>query len=696
MVSFEAGKAGVGDIVPAFYHPKTHTMHLVIAPMTLLVCCFAVSVSAESQLSVQLDRSLIYEGESFFYQLTVSGTSPVGNNVVPDTSAWTDFDVQSLGRPTVQQGGSSFTMVINGRTIRDDRTAVSYQTQFRYLLTPKRTGSLTIPLPRVIVNGNMLQPQSFSVDEGERQMFADFSVAVRVLEPDNQDIAFLSIETNRNRFYPLQPLEVTLVVQLKGLPGRFAEIDPLTRLQQPPQLQIPWAASDPKGFQSTQRLESWLGDFLVRSPRHGFAINDYVSGGVFGGFRGFGSFGFGDDMFQRNLLQFSSTPRQMTRFNAQGHETTYWEYRFTRMLIPQEFGNYSFGPVSLRGVLPVADPANPDGIIGQRVYAIARPVNVAVVDVPQENRPADYIGAFGSFRWDAMLTPQQARVGDPLTLTLRLSGQGSTVNVRPIDLSANPDVAANFRIHPPTEEMTDQSCTYTYTIRPLNSGAIVFPPISVSVFDVNTERFVSLQSLPIPLEIAEAEFVQSATLFGSVSDGNLQLAEGGLHANKTTLSERLPSVTFVQWAITVSLLLGCYAIIATVVLLSRHQWVSPQRQRQRGALNRAKSRLAAISATLRSKDAHFVGERLVEISGELQGVFFGYTADKTNGVEQGMTTSDVCRQLSENQVPESLVNVIRSALESLDAVKYGGMDTRSLGEWTTIAGTLLQQLDRHK
>ena len=645
-----------------------------------VVCCLVVAVSAEPQLSVQLDRSAIYDGESFFYQLTISDTSPIGSNVVPDTSAWTDFNVQPLARENRQRDGSSFTiMIINGRTVRDDRTAFSYQAQFSYILTPKRTGSLTIPLPKIMLNSSILQPQSFSVNEGERQMLADYAVAVRVFEPDNQDIVFLTIETSRKRLYPFQPLEVTLVVQLKGLLGQFAETDPLTRLQQPPQLQIPWAADDPKGFQSDQRLDHWLRSFLVRPPqRGGFAINDNASSG---GFAGFGNFGFAE-----TLLQFSSTPRKIRRFDAQGKETIYWEYRFTRTLFPKEFGNYSFGPVTLKGVLPVA---NADELLGQRVYAIARPVSVSVVDVPQENRPADYIGAFGSFRWEATLTPLQARVGDPMTLTLRLLGQGSTVNVRPINLSDNPSVAANFRVHPPTEEITDQSCTYTYTIRPLNSGTIVFPPIPISVFDVNTERFVSLQSLPIPLEVAETEFIQSPTLFGSVLDGSVQLAEGGLFANKTTLTERLPPMTFAQWVITVSLLLGSYVIIAAVVLLLRCQWVSPKRQRQRGSLIRAKSRLSAISSSFRSTNVN-----LVDISSELQGVFFGYVADKMNGVEQGMTTSDVCQLLLENQVSVSLVDAIRSTLESLDAVKYGGMDIRSLDELTTIAGTLLQQLDR--
>ena len=645
----------------------------------ILVCCFTALASAEPQLAVQLDRSAIYEGESFFYQLIVTDTTPLGDSL-PDTSAWTDFDIQAR-RPQVGQS----VMIGNGRTTTE------HQIQFSYILTPKRAGSLTIPLPKVTLHGQTLLPHSVSIG-GRRQSVPNTSIAVRVSNPDDQDIVFLSIETNRSRLYPLQLLEVTLVIQIKGLPGRYADTAPLALLQQPPQLQIPWADNDPQSFLPSQKLDSWLGGFRVRSPQRGFAINDYASSG-FGGLGVFPSFGgFDDDIFKRNPLQFSSTPKQIRRADVFGNETIYWEYRFTRALFPQGFGSFSFGPVTLRGVLPVADPVNPGEIIGQSIYAITRPVSVDVVDVPLGNRPADYIGAFGSFRWDATLTPQKARVGDPMTLSLRLSGQGSTVNVRPINLSENSEVSANFRIHPPTEEVTDQSCTYTYTVRPMHSGIVVFPPISVSIFDVDSEKFVSLQSLPIPLEIADSEFVQSPTLFGSIPDGNMQLAEGGLFANKTVPTERLPPVTFFQWAMTVSLLLIGYVFMIAGVMLLRCQWVKPKRQRRRGALNRAKNRLAGISSVLCGKGA----VNLVEISGELQGIFFGYVADKADGVEHGMTTSDVCRHLSESRVPEALVSAIRAALESLDAVKYGGMDIRSLDELTNTAEILLQQLDRNR
>ena len=442
----------------------------------------------------------------------------------------------------------------------------------------------------------------------------------------------MTIEMNRHRLYPMQPLEVTLIVQIKGLPDRYAGVNPLAlNLFSQPELRVPWSVETPKGFQSARKPEN-------------------------------------------------QTSRQIQRSDALGNEMTYWEYRFTQTFIPLEFGNYTFGPATLTGMLPVADALAPHGIAGQRIYAVAKPVSVAVVDVPRENRPADYIGAFGTFRWETNLTPHQARVGDPMTLTLRLLGEGSTMNVRPLDLSANPDVSALFRIHmPPVEEINDQSCTLTYTIRPLTSGEISFPPIAISVFDVTTEEFVSQQSLPIPLTIADAETVQSATLFGSVpSDAvGVQLADGGLFGNKMVFSERLPPITFAQWAKVMFLLSGGYAVIALGVFLLRYQWVHPKKQRHRAAFSRAKSRLADI-----------------QTSGELQGVFFGYIADKYDGTEQGMTTSDACQQLQKNRLPEPLINAFRTVMESLDAVKYGRRDVRSLDELTRTAATLLHQLER--
>jgi hypothetical protein len=647
----------------------------IVLPFFLFVL-FAVPVSAELELAVQLDRTAVYEGETFFYQLVLTDSKPISSIAEPDTSLWHDFDVQFLPKQTEQRGGMKSVVILNGKVVKDDQSATSYVIRFNYILSPKHRGINSIPLPKVTVNGQTLLPKSFAVDDGDRQLAADGSVSVRIIEPERQDSVILTIETNRNRCYPLQPLEITLVVQIKALPGRFAGTDPLLLLRQPPQLKIPWAVSDhfSKGILGEQKLENWLASLLVVPPQKGFSING-LSNGLNASPM---NFGFFDDMFQKVLYQFSGSPKKIKRPDGQGNESAYWEYRFSRRFIPQEFGNYSFGPVTLKGTLPVAEANAPDGVGAKKFYAAAQAVNVNVADIPQEKRPADYIGAFGTFRWNVNIEPREARIGDPMTLTLRLSGQGSMANVRPVDLTAIPAIAENFRVHlPPTEEMNETSCSFTYTIRPQMPGKIVFPPISVSVFDVNTEQFSTLQSAAIPLEIAEAENVQSATLFGSVSADSdaLRLSEKGLFANKTAPEGILPMIGYKQWAAVLSFLTAAYIIAAISVSLLRNRRIDSKAARKRGALSRAKSRLASIT-----------------VPEELQAVFFGYTADVSDGAEQGMTTSDVCRLLREGHVSETLIAEIQKLLDTLDAAKYGGMNVRSLDELTQTAAAMLQRL----
>jgi hypothetical protein len=629
----------------------------------LIFCLLSAAAFAEPEVSVRMDRTEIFRGETFLYFLTLSDSVPVSNAAEPDISAWTDFRVQPLPKESSQTGSSIF--IVNGKVVNQSHT-----TTYGYVLEPKRSGLLTIPLPKITVNGITPLLKSFSVDGSKQGVSANGAVNVRVVEPEQQDTVILTIETGKTRLYPLQPLDVALVIRIKALPGQHADVEPLSLLRQPPQLQIPWAKENfAKGMNGEENLEAWLNKILVRPPQKGFAINNY------GGTRL--SFGFFDDMLQREVYQFSGKPKLVQYPDFSGKPVDYWEYRFLRRFVPQEFGTYAFGPAALKGLLPAADSNAAKGIAAKNFYAVAPSVSVTVADVPQENRPADYIGAFGTFRWDVRLEPAKARTGDPMTLTLRLTGQGSTANVRPPDFASVPEIAENFRVHlPPTEETDERSCAFIYTIRPKKAGPIVFPPLSVSVFDVNTETFQTLKSSVIPLEIAETKTVQSAESFGNLhTDESMQISEKGLFANKTSPEVLLPILTYKHWAISMAVLAVTYALAAVSVLLRQNRRQQPSVIRRRGALGRAKKLLPAVRSTE-----------------DLQTAVFGFAADIANADENGMTTADACRLLREQQIPEMLVRELQDMLETLDAAVYGGMSVSPLEDLTRTAETLLTQM----
>ncbi|MDR2705628.1 MAG: BatD family protein, partial [Planctomycetaceae bacterium] len=556
---------------------------------------FVVPLHAAPQMLVGVERTTVYEGESILYWITLFDTQPIDDSITPDISAFTDFNVQTLPK---QPSNHRSVHINNG--FRTETT--TSRIRFAYVLTPKRSGSLIIPLPKVLVNGRQLVPDSVEVGGlALREIPTGGAIPVAVTPPNDQDIALLKIETNKTRLYPFQPLTITLVVQLKGLPEKIDSgqtTNPLQVLRDPPKLIIPWANEDaalPKGMIPQQKIVDWLRGLNVRKPQYGFAINDYISSGI----------GFDDDFFRspfsfggmmrRTPLQFAPKPVKIKRPDSNGKETTYWEFRFSRTFIPEEIGRFSFGSVTLKGVFAAEDSTAPQGASPRDVYALTSEVQVEVADVPQDNRPNSYIGAFGTFDWAVDLQPRQAKVGEPMTLTLRLTGQGSTAHVKPPDLSQNPEITANFKVYPPTEEVNDQSCTFTYTVRPSRAGSLVLPSLSAAFFDVEKEEFVTLQSNPVTAEITETKTTQSAPIFGDrppTFSGTLERSEKGLFANMTDPSKAVqPSVNFVRWSVTIISLISVYIILVFGVFVWQASHSNPKLRRRRGACKRAKQRL---------------------------------------------------------------------------------------------------------
>ncbi|GHT10972.1 hypothetical protein FACS1894170_03940 [Planctomycetales bacterium] len=609
------------------------------------------------------------------YHVILSDTQAIDGNLQPSDFAPPDFTVRALPKQQQRSGGMSQTIIINGKVIKDETTDRQYSVRFPFALTPKKAGALVIALPKI--NWKTLPASG----EDGVQLSPDGSVTIHVVPPDKQDDVLLDITANRQKLYPMQPLEITLTVQIKELPGRYNDKNPLDLLKEPPRLRIPWFDNSPplKGLTPAVPLETLLGSYFVKSGR-GFAINDFSGTSTSLGFDDdFFSRPFGMNPFQKVLYQFSDKAKKIKHLDTNGQEKIYWQYQFKRLFMPTATGNYTFGPVSLKGLIPVNSKGlandTADEVTGKVIFAVAKELTVSVVDVPAENRPLDYIGAFGKFRMDVNVEPKKAKIGEPLTMTVTLTGQGSTENIKAPDL-ATTGIQDIFRVHlPPTEEQADNSCTFTYTIRPQKSGQIVFPALSASVFDVDAEQFVRLESVPIPLDVTEAETVQSATVYGDIS-GSSETEQN----RKTVQQIKSTAIKISTYtAIGVGGLFALFVLWKIIAVLALR--IKQRRNNRRNtALRRAKQQLAAAKSLTSP----------MECAKALQSVFFGYIADKTDGIAEGMTTADAVTKLQELHVAGATITAIRQFLEGLDTVQYASRRNADLNALKDEAERLLR------
>jgi hypothetical protein len=600
----------------------------------VLICAGAAFAAGEKpEIIIDVDRNEIYEGESVLYRVTLNH---VEHPTPPKLEGFDrDFEVAPLGEQSLDMHQ---VMILNGRRseiIRRGR-------QYNYRLTPKRTGQLTIPAPTADADGTTLR--------GRR-------ITISVEAPSRQDVVRMEITAAPAAVYPLQPFQVTLSIAVKALPELEADRNPLGVQSSPPQLIIPWANDRqlPEGLEPETDLDRWLGQWINRRGT-GFAINNFRQRDVF-------------SFFEDQSLAFLPKTEKIQLPDKDGKPALYWRYQFPRTFTANKVDVFTFGPVTLKGTFAVAGDAE-SRLVGKDIYAVAKALHVAIKDVPSQGRPDSYCGAIGRFEVSATLTPRKAKTGDPMTLTLTLTGQGTLDAAAAPDLTRIPALAGKFKIYDATEQTKGRGRQFTYSLRPLDAAVTEFPSIPVSYFDVGQERFVTLHTEAMPIEISRADVLAERDIVaapGSAAPNHreLEIRKEGIFANMTDPNLAADQgVHPLRWLIGLGGLAGGYALLAWGVVYGRRLKGDPARLRRRTAPTDARKRLREGLESLHAGRQH-EGIEQVELAVK------NLIADWIGAPAAGMTAAEATRQLESLHVNNHVVDATRRLLETCEAVRYG-------------------------
>ncbi|MBN2578062.1 MAG: BatD family protein [Pirellulales bacterium] len=609
---------------------------LIIIASLLITCSSGGAASAagdQPELLVEVDRTEIYEGESVLYRVTLNH---VEHPSPPKLEGFDrDFTVTSLGEQSLDFQN---VMIINGRrteTIRRGR-------QYNYQLTPKRTGELTIPAPTAEVDGVTLRGRA---------------VRISVEPASRQDVVRMEITVAPQAVYPLQPFQVTLSIAVKALPGPEADKNPLGVQSAPPQLIIPWANDRrlPEGLEPETDLDRWLGRLVDRRGT-GFAVNNFRQRDVF-------------SFFEDRPLTFMPRPEKIELSDKDGKQAVYWRYQFKRTFTATKVDVYTFGPATLKGVFGVAGDAE-DRLVGKEIYAVAKALHVAIKDVPTEGRPESYCGAIGRFDLSAELTPRKAKTGDPMTLTLTLSGQGTLEDAVAPDLAKIPGIAGKFKVYDATEQTRDGRRQFTYSLRPLDADVTEFPAIPVAYFDVQQDRFVTQRTPPMPIEISRAAVLAGRDIVAAPGAAagrsqEVEMQKGGIYANILDPNLAVDQGVDPQpWLIGLGGVTGFYALLAFGAVAWRRRSGDTVRLRRRSAPAAAHKRLHA------GLDALQAGQKREGIE-QIEAAVKNLVADWIDAPAAGMTAAEAARHLETLGVNGEVIAAARRLLDNCESVRYG-------------------------
>lgn len=438
---------------------------------------FAVALAAtgaEPSLRIALDREKIYLGESLVVEVTLQGVDKAPQEP-PVFSGGTPAEISYRGPRSFSQ---SYISIVNGRR----EAKLNTSTIFTFVFTPKAAGSFATGAATLSAGGRTLRAPS---------------AGARVIAPETPDFVKLSLGCADRVVTVESRFRIDVEIGLRALSPPYAEVEPFEPRRP---LRLSAAFLD---FPETQGLrtpdaDATLSPLVARSASLPFfAINGYQQSAFpnFGGLDPFAGIG---SAFQETPIHFRPNPERRTIDGA-----AWWFYSFSVEYQASEEGEFTFGPLALKGA--VAVDSNGGGQPELReIFATAPAITVKATPPPEEGRPEWFSGAVGrSMAAKASLDTSKCKVGDPLTLTLDISGDVNAASIRPPVLSAQRGMPDCFRFYDDhiESETVQGGKRFKYRLRPLKAGTLELPPVRTAFFNSLTGEYETVLTDPIPVQV---------------------------------------------------------------------------------------------------------------------------------------------------------------------------------------------------
>ena len=143
-----------------------------------------------------------------------------------------------------------------------------------------------------------------------------------------------------------------------------------------------------------------------------------------------------------------------------------------------------------------------------------KPLTFTVKPIPVSGQPVSFAGAVGKgFSIDVAANRSVVRVGDPISLTINIQGDGNLEAISLPELDSQMGLSSvDFQI--PTEKLSGKidgnTKQFSVNVRVKNQQLNQIPALAFSWFDPGSEQFVTADSKPIALQVMETKIVSSS------------------------------------------------------------------------------------------------------------------------------------------------------------------------------------------
>lgn len=320
---------------------------------------------------------------------------------------------------------------------------------------------------------------------------------------------------------------------------------------------------------------------------------------------------------------------------------------------------------------------------------LSNPLRIEVKSLP-EPRPRNYSGAVGSFQIRAALDTNAVFANDAVGLNISLSGSG---NFKSLQLP-EPDLPAGIDMFKPerTENIRIQGAKHTgnkrstYLLVPRVSGKLTIDPIEFTYFDLKSQKYMTLSSAPLSMNVYDAEGTQQVVTSG-YSREEVELMQEDIRYIKAAGSGfNTATKSPLGSGFWTTHLLGLVALASAFgyEYRSRRLEGNADLRRRTNALKQARKQL---------KQAEKLSDDSEELRALLHQCIVGFIGARLNVAENTLDTAQFSVLLQEQEIPTEIIEENQKFLDGLAMDRFApGAVQRSASDWITATNELLGKL----
>jgi hypothetical protein len=576
---------------------------------------FWATAAAAIQAEAVVQQSSVYKGEPFVLNIRVSGSDQPQQ---PDLSKIKGFSVAYQGG---SQNNSTAITIVNGKMTRN----VTRGYVFSYQLTPLETGTLTIPAITVEADGDTVKT---------------LPVRINVSAPGETEDVKLRLFLSKNACYVGEPVTLTAKLYLRR-EVRTADFT------------IPALRDTDWFYVIDPGIDQQKGKKYYRLPLNG--------GEVIG---------------------------EQSRDTLDGE--VFSTLSFSKVLIPKKSGQLTIDTATVacdvltgyrdnRGRNPFNDDFFSDFFntrqgVYQKVVAPSNRLTLEIRDLPYTGRPDNFAGHIGEFRINAAAAPVEVHVGDPITLTLTLSGPEYLEHITLPPLSSQKQLREKFKIpeERATAEIKGNEKIFTQTLRPLDASVTHIPAIELPYFDTKSGTYKTAETRPIPLAVKSTRIITAMDAEGreipEVNGSEVETWDRGIAYNyedPDVLSHQRTGFELIRspfwaWVFFVPPVFYFVVLLTTVIIRKKH--ADPKAMYAKKAFAELRGDLKKIQKS----DAG--GARDDEILDALR----RYLGARLGLPSRAIVFADVAPVLAEKGVSRDLISNLEEIFSACEAGRYAG------------------------